>query len=93
MKTIWKFPIAVETSPTIEAPGLGPTVMVGSQDNEWMVWCEVDTTGPVRSREFRVVGTGHPLPAENEGFMHAGSWLDGPFVWHLYQRQAAPTSN
>jgi hypothetical protein len=86
MKTVWKFPLDART--TVKAPGLGPTLLVSSQGHYWYAWCEVDTDKPEYGREFIVVGTGHPMPDDNEGFIHAGSWQDGLFVWHAYQRPA-----
>jgi hypothetical protein len=93
VNTVWKFPLtslSIVGSPRtiIKAPGLGHTVLVGSQYREWYAWCEVDTDKREYAREFLVVGTGHPMPDDDEGFIHVGSWQDEPFVWHAYQRPA-----
>jgi hypothetical protein len=39
------------------------------------------------AREFRVFGTGHPLPGHHLGHKvnHVGSVAIGPFVWHLME--------
>jgi hypothetical protein len=85
MKTVWKFHLDVPRT-VIKAPGLGSTLMVGSQYQTWCAWCEVDTDKREYAREFVVVGTGHPMPDDDDGYTHAGSWQDGPLVWHAYQR-------
>lgn len=36
-------------------------------------------------REYRVFGTGHPIPLT--GWHYQGTALDGPLVWHLYERR------
>ncbi len=45
------------------------------------VWAEVETEAPLVNRRLAIVGTGQPLP---EGGKHIGSYLDAPFVWHVY---------
>jgi len=89
MKTIHKFHI--EDGSIVVAAGLGPTVLVGSQGNaEWIVWCEVDLERPLEAREFRVFGTGFPMPGlgPETAFRHSGSWQNKGFVWHVYERAA-----
>jgi hypothetical protein len=49
-------------------------------------WAQHSTTADLYSREFIVVGTGQELP-DVAGWLHAGSCLSGPYVWHLIQRR------
>lgn len=39
-----------------------------------------------RVRRFRIVGTGHPIPA---GYRYCGSTGDGVLVWHVFERIAS----
>jgi hypothetical protein len=87
MKTVWKFPLDSDRS-IIKAPGLGSTLLVDTQGIYWCAWCEVDTDKRDYAREFLIIGTGHPMPDDSEGFIHSNSWQQGPFVWHAYERPA-----
>jgi hypothetical protein len=44
---------------------------------------EVDTQNPPENFEVNVVGTGHELNKKTTN-VHAGSFVQGPFVWHVY---------
>lgn len=46
-----------------------------------VIWAEVDTDSKPETEELVVLGTGSEVP---KGAQHLGTWLDGPFVWHLY---------
>lgn len=52
------------------------------------VWALV--AGPEMRREFRVFGTGQPLPEDIDVHMYRGTALaaDGRLVWHLWERWA-----
>jgi len=82
MRTILKY----NAANSAKVPAGAKPVLVGHQHNEHVVWLEVDLDAPPVYTEFVVFGTGHNIP---DGFVHCGSWIDGPFVWHLYMRQMA----
>lgn len=77
----WAVPVDDQNHPI----GTGPVLHVGCQDgarSTVTVWTEepvVDVPG--RYRWVRVFGTIQPIP---EGFVHIGSAVAGPFVWHVY---------
>lgn len=50
------------------------------------VWALHDDAIPEWAREFRVFGTGHPLP--DDAGVHVGSVIveNGVLVWHLFER-------
>jgi hypothetical protein len=56
------------------------------------VFCLVDLEGPMTSREFRVVGTGHPVP---EGYTYRGTAerADGALVWHVMEAERVPPND
>jgi hypothetical protein len=81
LKRVWKFhvrhsqliemPVGAEIIYCANQPGLGPHL-----------WVLVDPDAPREYRSLHVVGTGHPVP---EGGKHVGSWIDDPFVWHVFE--------
>lgn len=79
VRTIHKFPIGQP----IEAPADAKVVLIGAQGNRVCVWLEIETTKPTARRLFSMYGTGHPIP---DSAVHVGSFQDGSFVWHIYER-------
>jgi hypothetical protein len=55
-----------------------------SAGRQLSVWALCDTSRPKEDRVFRVVGTGHDLPA-GVALVYVGSTSSGPFVWHLFE--------
>jgi len=52
------------------------------------VWAEVDPGERLIATEFKIIGTGHEVPHDGR---YIGSVLQGPFIWHCYQRIVIPT--
>ena len=69
----------------------GPIVHVGSRDPLVVEFWAFDCGGWEADREFRVFGTGHPLPGRR--LAHHGTVVvaGGQLVWHLIE--GAPTSS
>lgn len=67
----------------LQLPAGWKPLMVAMQGSTPRLWVELDTDDEeLWEHHFQVFGTGHDLP----GFgSHIGSWIDGPYVWHLYQ--------
>lgn len=64
----------------------GPILHVAArEDYRVEVWALAGVTSPLDT-EFRVFGTGQPLP--NERMRHVGTTFaaDGYLVWHLFER-------
>lgn len=65
----------------------GEPIFVGQQDflNIEFWW---ETTHDIKTREFMVFGTGHPIPSDAQ---YVGTSIDNTngVVWHLYMREAA----
>lgn len=48
------------------------------------IWAEVDTNFLTsRTHKFFKCGTGKEIPDEYK--YHIGSYVDGPYVWHIYK--------
>jgi hypothetical protein len=81
MKTVWKYPLALLDRQVLKAPLYAKPRLVAVQNEQACIWLEVETTNPVRDLVVHIEGTGHAI--EHDG-THAGSFQDGPFVWHVY---------
>jgi hypothetical protein len=82
VKTIWKFPFELSDAAVIEMPQRAKVLHVAAQNGAPTIWALVDTEAPKEPRTFRIVGTGHPIP---EDVKHAGTFQQGPFVWHVFE--------
>jgi hypothetical protein len=80
MKQIWKFKVMG----VIEMPKGAEILTVKVQDlNNVCIWTKVDPEMETESRMFVVIGTGHSFDDTNKEYI--GTYLDGPFVWHLFE--------
>jgi len=86
MKKIYKFPIQITDMQHVSIrhnrhykiihAGLDPA---GTP----CIWVEIDPDGnEITSHTVYVIGTGNPMPPH--AHMHIGSFVQGPFVWHVY---------
>ena len=81
MTTIWKYPLTQAFSQDISK---GARIVHAGKDprGESCLWAEIDPDADTEMRHFRVIGTGHIVPENAE---HVGSYIDGPFMWHVYE--------
>jgi hypothetical protein len=89
IRAIYKYRIAGFRALPFELP-LGPDdqiQFVGLQRGVPHLWAEVrlESNGcrVPAVRRFHIIGTGSPIPPNAE---HVGTWIDGDFVWHLFER-------
>lgn len=90
MRVIWKFPLESYGRNTVNMPCLARVLHVGldPQGNPCL-WAEVDPTVEKADRQFYIVGTSHTLPPEARAFV--GTFMQPPFVWHVYADRQEPT--
>lgn len=87
MKTVHKFPILYGKAIELMLDPASKVVLVGKDwaSKSLCIWIELDKSrGPefaVRTK-FEIYGTGHDIPHNAK---HIGSYVDDPYVWHLYQ--------
>lgn len=89
MKTIWKFGVPFSEDAKVEMPEGARIVYFAVQDrasDHAQIWAEVSGVTTTKPRHLSIHGTGHPIPDDS---VYIASCLDGPFVWHLYERSAA----
>jgi hypothetical protein len=85
MKTVWKFPLVIADEQTIATPiGSKPIYINLDPNGIPCVWCDVDSDNLFDGKvKILIRGTGHPSP---ENVTYLGSFIQGPFVWHVYYR-------
>lgn len=53
------------------------------------IWAQVDPEHPMKTRHFRIFGTGHPMPDDDAyatlTFIGTVITHDGTFVWHIFE--------
>lgn len=96
MKVIYKFPLSIarENFEIASLPEYAPIIHVGLDTGaQPCLWAEVftewveaiekyETEKSARKRRtFSICGTGRPCPVGE----HVGSFVQGLFVWHLYE--------
>lgn len=88
MRTIYKYQFRPSDPLYIDMPAGADIIHVASQNGINTLWSVVDTDWVNVTRRFRMVGTGHPLPADVSVDTHVATWMDGEFVWHLFGLRA-----
>jgi hypothetical protein len=87
MKVIWKFPIAIKQSPIeIILPVIFKMLTVQKQDQQFMLWAEVEIEMYQEPIQVYVIGTGQVLPPWP--VIYIGTVQDGGYVWHFYYRDS-----
>lgn len=83
MQTIWKYPIQITDVQQIKFPGNTRPLYAGLDPSGIpCIWCQVDDQAVGRIEDVYVVGTGNPIPSAAS--LYIGSFVQGPFVWHVY---------
>lgn len=92
-RTVWKYVINLMMPARTHAFSIptGRIVHCGKDPRTGCpaLWIEVDPAAPVRPRRFAVVGTGAGTPLAGQ---HVGSAICDPYVWHVYELPASPSS-
>ena len=83
-REIWKFPVTIGLW-TEKIPSSAKFLSVQMQDLSPQMWWLIDPSAPTELFKFIIVGTGQPLPDDTDEWTYLGSFIDGFFVWHLFQ--------
>ncbi len=95
--TIYKYPLTLhgivnfkEADEVIPIQGLVRLLHVGEDPSgELCVWAMINKNdGTVRGIKICVRGTGHDCD-DVETAQHLGSLVRGPYVWHIFAKEAA----
>lgn len=85
MQVVYRHPLPDISKPLIVPCTSGAkVVLVGLQNTKLNVWIADDRHPDANriNRVFAIFGTGDPIPYGSE---HCGSFMNGPFVWHLFK--------
>jgi len=83
MKTIYKYPIQITDIQQVEIPLMSKIIHAGLDPKGVpCVWAAVDPESELIPVKILVVGTGNPLRSHFD--RHVGSFIQGPFVWHVF---------
>jgi len=55
------------------------------QQDTYCLWALVDPDARDQVRHFRWAGTGHDIEEPPENLRHVHTFIDGPFVWHVFE--------
>jgi hypothetical protein len=83
---VWKYEIGpVRGVVQLHMPRYAVPIHVGHDPGGIAcLWAMVDPREERETVTFQLVGTGDEIPADIYPGDHVGSWVDGPFVWHLF---------
>lgn len=86
MKTIYKYPLSLNTELPIAMPAGAIPLYVSAQGDTLMLWALVDTDQPHQVRHFHVYGTGHPIDEKCDlAYIGTAFMYDGTLVWHVFE--------
>ncbi len=87
MRRIFKYTIHIADKFSIEFPKGFQILRVACQDGVPRLWALIDDTSHLSEYDFRIVGTGHPVP---EGIgPYIDTFQEGQMVWHLFEAGAS----
>lgn len=82
---IWKYFLPVEDKFTIEMPFGAKILHVDKQGiGGGHIWVKVESRNSVEVREFRTIGTGHPI--KEKRLQYLGTYQMNQFVWHIFEK-------
>lgn len=86
MRSIWKYSLGTTLGSV--ALGLPSGAIIrhfAVQNGDYTIWAEVDGGAPLVTRRFLILPTGGPID-EPGRTAHLATTIDGPYVWHLFER-------
>ena len=91
MKVVFKYDCSIDDEVSVMMPADAKILKVAvqrSNDDDmkrrcFCIWALVETDNLKTDRHFRVYGTGKPIENEKQKFIE--TFLDEPFVWHLFE--------
>ena len=84
MKVIYKYPLAITDCPVVSLPKDATIVKVGNQGDSLFIWAVVDDTSEEVARNFRIFGTGHPIPDDESLIFIDTVLMPNGLVWHIF---------
>lgn len=87
MKTIHKFELLLQEKNTVKMPAGGQILSVQSQRDGIKIWALVNTSAPMETRLFEIIGTGQSIQDLTSMLkrIYIGTAQMGPMVWHVFE--------
>jgi hypothetical protein len=88
MKMIYKFPVPLMQSFTVDMPGDAVILSLQEQAGEIFMWAMFNLLAletPVQTRTFVIAFTGRPFEDNGFGLKFVGTFQQAPFVFHLFE--------
>lgn len=87
--TIWRYTLPLGGAPHITMPAGAEVLSVAAgRDGAHLVevWARADPIAAAdEEREFRIVGTGHPIPTGTGRFLGSVQFAAGALVFHVFE--------
>lgn len=83
-RRIFKYPLTIEGEQYVEMPKDPEILCAQFQGGTLCVWAMVDPANAMRRIQFRIYGTGHPLPDDFGTYIATVQQPGTPLVWHLF---------
>jgi hypothetical protein len=61
-------------------------IHVDGRHGQITLWALVDNAESIENHKFRIIGTGHDIPADID-LIHVGSCQIDVFVWHVFEER------
>ncbi|MFX0202612.1 MAG: hypothetical protein ACFFCW_41440 [Candidatus Hodarchaeota archaeon] len=85
-QVIWKFPLKMDDSQTIDMPVDAYVLSIQTQHNIPCLWVMCSSDAPKRTRTFETFGTGHPMPIASREYVGTYQVNNGNHVFHVFER-------
>ena len=85
MITIWKFPLKIRGSQTIEFPEFHTVLHVAMQRTEICVWAQVDDKSPKIQKTFQIRGTGQIIDIRCRNHIGTVDAKASDEILHVYE--------
>lgn len=86
MLIIYKYPFEISRNIIIAMPKAARVIRVDKQGSVPCMWAIVNPGNAIEQRQFVIYGTGQKIDSKITQH-YIGTFFDGPFVWHVFQRE------
>jgi len=85
--TVWKFPLRVDDTQTIEMPSGSEVLCVQNQSDTPTLWARVPNVhAPMMERKFHLIGTGHQAGTRDlRQYIGTVQIMGGMLVFHVFE--------
>lgn len=85
--TIWKFPLQLKDTQTIEMPFGAEIICVQVQHDAITLWAIVEEKNTdTEDRTIEVYGTGHPMTNHHRDYIGTIQFQGGGFIFHVFEQ-------